>query len=92
MVVLGFQHVDRLFGNYPAVAELLNNSFDRPGEALELSRLAQEFAAEINNPDWSDAPYRRDRSGHRREHDGHRATSRQLDRDETEAVVPTSCG
>lgn len=53
---------------------------------MALSRLAREFAAEINNHDWSDAPWRRDRAGHRREHDGRRATSRQLDRDETESV------
>ena len=36
---------------------------------MALSRLAQEFAAEISEHDWSDAPYRIDRAGHRREHD-----------------------
>jgi len=34
-----------------------------------LSRIAQEFAAEIRNHDWSDAHLRLDRAGHRREHD-----------------------
>lgn len=34
-----------------------------------LSRTAEEFAAEISNHDWSDAPYRGDRAGHRREDD-----------------------
>ena len=34
-----------------------------------LSRLAQEFADEIRNHDWSDAPYRLDRAGHRRDVD-----------------------
>lgn len=36
---------------------------------MALSRLAREFAAEINNHDWSDAPYRIDRAGHKREQD-----------------------
>lgn len=31
-----------------------------------LSRLAAEFAAEIQKHDWSDAPYVTDRAGHRR--------------------------
>lgn len=39
-----------------------------------LSRLAQEFAAEIANHDWSDAPYRLDRAGHHREHDSNRGS------------------
>lgn len=30
-----------------------------------LSRTAAEFAAEIRNHDWSDAPYRADRAGHK---------------------------
>jgi hypothetical protein len=34
-----------------------------------LSRLAREFAAEIASHDWSDAPYRLDRAGHKRETD-----------------------
>lgn len=36
---------------------------------MALSRLARQFAAEIKNHDWSDAPYRIDRAGHRREDD-----------------------
>jgi hypothetical protein len=39
-----------------------------------LSRLATEFAAEIANHDWSDAPFRADRAGHRRETDTNRGT------------------
>jgi hypothetical protein len=39
---------------------------------MALSRLAQEFAAEISNHDWSDAPYRFDRAGHDRTVDGNR--------------------
>lgn len=41
---------------------------------MALSRLAREFAAEINYHDWSDAPFRLDRAGHQRDHDGNRAT------------------
>ncbi|MFI6228712.1 hypothetical protein ACIBCR_15525 [Micromonospora echinospora] len=36
---------------------------------MPLSRLAQQFADEIRQHDWSDAPYRADRAGHRREDD-----------------------
>lgn len=36
---------------------------------MALSRLAQQFADEIRNHDWSDAPYRGDKAGHKREHD-----------------------
>lgn len=36
---------------------------------MTLSRLAQEFADEIRAHDWSDAPFRADRAGHRRERD-----------------------
>ncbi|MGW3916754.1 hypothetical protein ACWEBX_35390 [Streptomyces sp. NPDC005070] len=36
---------------------------------MALDRLALEFAAEINNHDWSDAPYRADQAGHRRSTD-----------------------
>lgn len=43
-----------------------------------LSRLAREFAAEIANHDWSDAPYRLDRAGH----------SREVDRTQTKALEP----
>jgi hypothetical protein len=38
-------------------------------DTMALSRLAREFAAEIANHDWSDAPYRADRAGHNRQHD-----------------------
>lgn len=36
---------------------------------MALSRLAAQFAAEIALQDWSDAPFRADRAGHRREFD-----------------------
>ncbi|NMM91860.1 hypothetical protein B2J88_47575 [Rhodococcus sp. SRB_17] len=36
---------------------------------MTLSRLAQEFADEIKQHDWSDAPWRIDRAGHDRETD-----------------------
>ena len=36
---------------------------------MALSRLAREFAAEIKNHDWSDAPFRVDRAGHHRDMD-----------------------
>jgi len=39
---------------------------------MALSRQARELAAEIKLQDWSDAPYRADRAGHRREHDSNR--------------------
>src|SRR6478752_6232633 len=50
-----------------------------------LSRLAQEFAAEIANHDWSDAPYRLDRAGHHREDDTNRV-SKVLDTDEANHI------
>ena len=50
-----------------------------------LSRLAQQFAAEIRQHDWSDAPYRGDRAGHRREHDTNRG-AKQLSPAEAETV------
>ena len=53
---------------------------------MALSRMAREFAAEINFHDWSDAPYRADRAGHRREHDGRGATADQLTPQETSCV------
>lgn len=37
-----------------------------------LNRLAAEFAAEIANHDWSDAPFRLDRAGHHRDQDSNR--------------------
>lgn len=51
-----------------------------------LSRLADEFAREIQNHDWSDAPYRADRAGHRREHDGRKKSHEVLSDDETDTV------
>jgi hypothetical protein len=39
---------------------------------MALSRIAAEFAAEIKQHDWSDAPYRLDRAGHDRETDTNR--------------------
>ncbi|NUP40790.1 MAG: hypothetical protein HOY76_28185 [Streptomyces sp.] len=33
---------------------------------MPLSRIARDFAAEIRNHDWSDAPWRLDRAGHNR--------------------------
>lgn len=54
---------------------------------MALSRLAREFAAEIKNHDWSDAPYRIDRAGHRRENDSaSKRSSKILDDGETNAV------
>lgn len=53
---------------------------------MALSRLAREFAAEINYHDWSDAPFRLDRAGHQRDHDGHRVTAKQLSPEETDCV------
>lgn len=38
-------------------------------DMMALSRLAREFAAEIDNHDWTDAPYRADRAGHQRKYD-----------------------
>ncbi|WP_458681631.1 hypothetical protein [Prescottella equi] len=43
-----------------------------------LSRLAAEFAAEIANHDWSDAPFRIDRAGHDRADDSPAKLTRQL--------------
>lgn len=53
---------------------------------MALSRLAAEFAAEIKLHDWSDAPYRADRAGHRRSDDRNRQVP-QLAPVETETVV-----
>lgn len=36
---------------------------------MPLSRLAQQMADEIRQHDWSDAPHRADRAGHRRDDD-----------------------
>jgi hypothetical protein len=53
---------------------------------MALSRLAREFADEIRNQDWSDAPFRADRAGHRREHDPKSHDYPQLDRQQTSTV------
>jgi hypothetical protein len=52
---------------------------------MALSRLAQEFAAEIRQHDWSDAPYRIDRAGHNRAHDSNKGPD-QLTVAETDRV------
>lgn len=55
---------------------------------MALSRLAQQFADEIRNHDWSDAPYRADKAGHKREHDTHGGVNNfpQLKSEETDNV------
>jgi hypothetical protein len=53
---------------------------------MALSRLAREFAAEINYHDWSDAPYRLDRAGHQREDDSNSTGVPQLDQRGTDNV------
>ncbi|MDQ3690350.1 MAG: hypothetical protein M3406_10015 [Chloroflexota bacterium] len=53
---------------------------------MPLSRLAREFAAEIHNHDWSDAPFRADRAGHQREYDTGHAHLGQLDQTGTDCV------
>ncbi|WP_166353046.1 hypothetical protein [Phytoactinopolyspora limicola] len=50
-----------------------------------LSRLAQQFADEIANHDWSDAPWRADGAGHQRDRDS-RLVTEQLDSEQTERV------
>lgn len=52
---------------------------------MALSRLAEEFAAEIRTHDWSDAPWRLDRAGHDRAKDPKKPIE-QLDPDETDRV------
>lgn len=51
-----------------------------------LSRVAQEFADEIKNHDWSDAPWRVDRAGHDRSMDKSKRVAEPLDNRETENV------
>lgn len=53
---------------------------------MPLSRLARDLAAEINYHDWSDAPFRADRAGHQRHHDGRGASSEQLTRQQTDTL------
>lgn len=52
-----------------------------------LSRTAELMAMEIRNHDWSDAPYRVDRAGHRRDKDTNSAGITPLDRKDTEDVL-----
>ncbi|MEV5819386.1 hypothetical protein AB0L22_09435 [Micromonospora haikouensis] len=51
---------------------------------MALSRIAQQFADEIRQHDWSDAPYRVDRAGHRRSDD--KQPTQQLEPAETDRV------
>lgn len=51
---------------------------------MALSRLAAQFAAEIKQHDWSDAPFRADRAGHRNDFD--RSRSPQLPPVETDTI------
>ena len=51
-----------------------------------LSRIAQEFAAEIHNHDWSDAHVRLDRAGHRQKNDPRSANLEPLTPEETDRV------
>jgi hypothetical protein len=53
---------------------------------MALSRLAEAFAAEIRNHDWSDAPWRADRAGHDRSKDSNSYGVPQLTRDQTDTV------
>ncbi|MEV7373620.1 hypothetical protein AB0O51_22445 [Streptomyces sp. NPDC090301] len=53
---------------------------------MALSRIAQEFAAEIAQHDWSDAPYRIDRAGHSRAADSSKLTAEVLSEAETARV------
>lgn len=51
-----------------------------------MSRIAQEFAAEIRNHDWSDAHERLDRAGHRRENDRNSRGIEPLSPEQTDRV------
>lgn len=51
-----------------------------------LSRIATEFASEIAAHDWSDAPWRLDRAGHRHDDEKPGKRTRQLDPVETDRV------
>lgn len=53
---------------------------------MALSRIAAQFAAEIKQHDWSDAPYRIDRAGHDHQVDGQHGGTKQLALDETSNV------
>lgn len=54
---------------------------------MALSRLAQQFADEIRQHDWSDAPYRADRAGHQWDDDARRGRgTKQMPADEVERI------
>lgn len=53
---------------------------------MALSRLAADFAAEIREHEWSDAPYRTDRAGHKLWMDGNNPNVRRLDESGTNAI------
>ncbi|MFC9330803.1 hypothetical protein [Kitasatospora sp. NPDC057015] len=53
---------------------------------MTLSRLAAQFAAEINQQDWSDAHIRADRAGHRRDRDRPGSAEKVLSPAEAEKV------
>lgn len=53
---------------------------------MPLSRIAAEFAAEIRQHDWCDAPYRADRAGHSREMDKSKRSAKFLSQQETEIL------
>lgn len=54
---------------------------------MALSKTAREYAAEIRNHDWSDAPWRIDRAGHDRNVDSvHKMSKQVLNEDETRYV------
>ena len=52
-----------------------------------LSRIGEDFAREIRNHDWSDSPYRADRAGHKREHDGAKKSAEVLSPSESATVL-----
>ena len=52
-----------------------------------LSRAAELMAMEIRNHDWSDAPYRVDRAGHRRDKDSNSSGITALSKWETEGIL-----
>lgn len=54
---------------------------------MALSRIAQEFASEIAQHDWRDAPWRTDRAGHHRDSDSPaRQTKQILNEEEADSV------
>lgn len=57
---------------------------------MALSRLAQQFADEIHEHDWSDAPYRTDRAGHTRAGDSDSKRSEKVLTDKETGCVRTN--